>query len=88
MNAGKVAPQAAPSVQACAMKIPTLLGGALLLCTAAHAAPSAWDFEYRGFYDFHGDDADHHAGAARAGAGGVDDAGMRTIGTCDQKKKS
>ncbi len=35
------------------MKIPYLLGGALLLCTAAHAAPSAWDFEYRGFYDFH-----------------------------------
>jgi hypothetical protein len=35
------------------MKIPTLLGGAMLLCTAAHAAPSAWDFEYRGFYDYH-----------------------------------
>ena len=35
------------------MKIPYLLGGVLLLCTAAHAAPSAWDFEYRGFYDFH-----------------------------------
>jgi hypothetical protein len=41
MNARKVAPQAVPSVQACAMKIPTLLGGALLLCTAAHAVPSA-----------------------------------------------
>jgi hypothetical protein len=27
--------------------------GALLLGTAAHAAPSAWTFEYRGFYDFH-----------------------------------
>jgi hypothetical protein len=35
------------------MTRPCLLGGALLLCTAAHAAPSAWQFEYRGFYDFH-----------------------------------
>jgi hypothetical protein len=26
---------------------------AVLLSAAAHAAPSAWNFEYRGFYDFH-----------------------------------
>ena len=32
------------------MKHSCLLAGALL-CTAAHAAPSAWDFEYRGFYN-------------------------------------
>jgi hypothetical protein len=32
------------------MKHPCLLAGALL-CTAAHAAPSAWNFEYRGFYN-------------------------------------
>jgi hypothetical protein len=31
------------------MKHPCLLAGALL-CTVAHAAPSAWNFEYRGFY--------------------------------------
>jgi hypothetical protein len=35
------------------MNIPCLLTGALLLCTTAHAAPSAWNFEYRGFYDAH-----------------------------------
>jgi hypothetical protein len=35
------------------MKIPCLLTGALLLGATAHAAPSAWTFEYRGFYDFH-----------------------------------
>jgi hypothetical protein len=34
------------------MKHPCLLAAALL-GTAAHAAPSAWTFEYRGFYDFH-----------------------------------
>jgi hypothetical protein len=33
------------------MKQPCLLAGALLLGTAAHAAPSAWNFEYRGFYN-------------------------------------
>ena len=32
------------------MKHPCLLAGALL-CTAAHAAPSAWNVEYRGFYN-------------------------------------
>jgi len=34
------------------MKQPCLLAG-VLLCAAAHAAPSAWQFEYRGFYDYH-----------------------------------
>ena len=34
------------------MKYSILLAAALL-GTAAHATPSAWDFEYRGFYDFH-----------------------------------
>lgn len=33
------------------MKPSCLLAGALLLCTAAHAAPSAWNFAYRGFHD-------------------------------------
>ena len=38
------------------MKQPCLLAGAVLLCTAVHAAPSAWHFEYRGFYDYHNPD--------------------------------